>query len=145
MISYFAGDSASIFYSMWQEHLPCKIPHIRLCSRPTQQTWDVGPTLAYCWPTVYDVGPTVNQRWANVLCLLGSVWHLKPVTLDPLTLTTLKYFLFKPKGSLQFEIINVIFSSFRFILIPMLWVYGQYKYCSFSARGSTLAARIWRL
>ena len=35
----------------------------------------------------------------------------------------------------QFEIIiNVLFSSFRFIWIPMLWVYGHYKYFnSFSA------------
>ena len=54
-----------------------------------QQTWDVGPTLAYCWPTVYDVGPTLNQRWANVSCLLGGTWgpvnrsceyYLKPGT-----------------------------------------------------------------
>ena len=37
----------------------------------TQQTWDVGPTLIYCWPTVYDVGPTVNQRRTNVSCFLG--------------------------------------------------------------------------
>ena len=37
----------------------------------SQQTWNVGPTLVYCWATVYDVDPTVNQRWANVSCLLG--------------------------------------------------------------------------
>ena len=38
----------------------------RRLRRPcTQQTWDVGPTLAYCWPTVYDVGSTVNRRSAR--------------------------------------------------------------------------------
>ena len=49
-------------------------------------------------------------------------------------------FLYKPnhehqRGFLQFEIIiNVLFSSFWFIWIPMLWVYGHYKYFnSFSA------------
>ena len=38
-------------------------------------------------------------------------------------------------SSHQFEIIiNVLVSSFRFIRIPMLLVYGQYKYCySYSA------------
>ena len=35
--------------------------HIHL-SDISQQTWDVGPTLVYCWPNVYDVGPTANQR-----------------------------------------------------------------------------------
>ena len=35
------------------------------------QTWDVDPTLFYCWANVVDGGPTVNQRWANVSCLLG--------------------------------------------------------------------------
>ena len=38
---------------------------------------DVGPTLVYCWPTVYDGGPTVNQRCVNVSCLLGGS-HTSP-------------------------------------------------------------------
>ena len=32
----------------------------------SQQTWNIGPTLVYCWANVVDGGPTVNQRWANV-------------------------------------------------------------------------------
>ena len=36
----------------------------------SQPTWDLSPTLVYCWPTVYDVGPTVNQRRTSVSCLL---------------------------------------------------------------------------
>ena len=28
----------------------------------TQQTWDVGSTLVYSWPSDYDAGPTVNQH-----------------------------------------------------------------------------------
>ena len=43
-------------------------------SARAQQTWDGGPTLVYCWPTVYDVGPTVNQRWAMFVggCRTGT-------------------------------------------------------------------------
>ena len=56
-----------------------------------------------------------------------------------LTLKVLKYLLYKPKDQrpFQFEIIiTVLVSSFRFIWIPMLWVYGHYKYFTLSARGS---------
>ena len=35
-----------------------------------QKTWDIGPTLVYCWTTVYDVGPTANQSWPSVSCLM---------------------------------------------------------------------------
>ena len=38
-----------------------------------------------------------------------------------------------------FEIIlNVLVSSFRFIWIPMLWVYGHYTFLILSVRESTL-------
>ena len=37
----------------------------------TQQTWDVGPTLAYCSANVVSGEPTVSQRWASVSCLPG--------------------------------------------------------------------------
>ena len=37
-------------------------------------------------------------------------------------------------------IINVLFSSFCFISVPMLWVYGYYKYFTRSVRESTLDA-----
>ena len=58
------------------------------------------------------------------------------------------------RGVFQFEIIiNIIVSSFRFIWIPMLWVYGHYNYVySFSAgvdfRRQNLTSadvRFWRL
>ena len=46
-----------------------------------------------------------------------------------LTLKTLNFFFKKTLGLFQFDIIiNVLFSSFRFISIPMLWVYGHLKY-----------------
>ena len=35
-----------------------------------------------------------------------------------------------------------IYISFYFILIPMLWIYGHYKYFTLSLRGSTLDVRI---
>ena len=36
------------------------------CFSQITRTRDVGPTLVYCWPTVYDAVPTVNQYWANI-------------------------------------------------------------------------------
>ena len=40
------------------------------------------------------------------------------------------------KGFIQFEIIiNVLVGSFWFIWIPMLWVYGHYKYVYFYSVG----------
>ena len=48
----------------------------------SQQTWDVGPTLGYCWPTVYNVVPTVNQRWPNVQILVHVRLWL-PYRTDP--------------------------------------------------------------
>ena len=38
-----------------------------------------------------------------------------------------------------------MFSSFCFIWIPMLWVYGHFKYFTLSVRGSTLDDRLCRL
>ena len=50
------------------------------------------------------------------------------------------------KGFFRFEIIiNILVDSFRFIWIPVLWVYRHYKYFTLSVRGSTLDVRIWRL
>ena len=46
---------------------------------------------------------------------------------------TAQIFLFEPRVQrcFRFEIIiNVLVSSSRLILIPMLWVYGHYKYCN---------------
>ena len=49
------------------------------------------------------------------------------------------------KGFFQFEIIiNVLVTSFRFIWIPILWIYGQYKYF-LSMRGPSLYVKIQRL
>ena len=41
----------------------------------------------------------------------------------------ISYKIWRPKGVFQFEIIiTVLLSSFRFIWIPMLWIYSRYKY-----------------
>ena len=54
----------------------------------------------------------------------------------------------------QFEImINVLFSSFRFIWIPVLWVYGHYEYFNSFSSGidftrqnvTSVDVRLWRL
>ena len=48
------------------------------------------------------------------------------------------------KRFFTFEItMYVLVSSFRLILILILWVYGHYNY--FTVRGSTLYLRIWRV
>ena len=47
--------------------------------------------------------------------------------------------LLEAKGFFQFEIIlNVLFSSFRFIWKPVLGVYGHYKYFLHLQRGDRL-------
>ena len=35
-----------------------------------QQTQDIDPVLAKCWPTVYDASPTLIQHWVNVSCTM---------------------------------------------------------------------------
>ena len=72
-------------------------------------------------------------------------------------LTTLKYFYISPGDCrifFQFEIIiNVLVSSFHFIWIPMLWVYGHYNGCyclsaaiDFRRQNLTFkVVRFWRL
>ena len=75
-----------------------------------------------------------------------------------LTLETLQeLFLYKPwrpKGFFRFEIvINVLVISFRFIWIPMLWVYYQYEYVYSYSAGidfirhnlTSTDVRLWRL
>ena len=42
----------------------------------TQQTRDVQPMLAQCWPIVFDAGPTSYQSWLNLSCLLGRLVSL---------------------------------------------------------------------
>ena len=92
---------------------------------------------------VYDVGQTLNQHWVNVLCLLGTqssqqdlrliyISHsFRNMSLSQRHFNTenAEIYLYKTwrqKGYFQFEIImNVLVSSFRFIWIPMLWVYDH--------------------
>ena len=45
----------------------------------------------------------------------------------------------------SFEIILMLLSSFHFIWIPMLWVYGHYKYFTLSVVDRRLDVRIWRV
>ena len=73
-----------------------------------------------------------RKKWYMAPFSFNTTISTPLISHSPLTLTTLKIFLYKPwrpKGFFQFEIIiNVSVSSFRFIWIPMLWVYGHYKY-----------------
>ena len=52
-------------------------------SADSQQTRDVDPMLAHCWPAVVDGGPAVNQHWVNISCLLG--WSHRPAARTVLT------------------------------------------------------------
>ena len=82
-------------------------------------------------------GPMLDQR--------GKLWH---------NYCNDEIFLYKPKGFFQFEIIlDVLVTSFRFIWIIRLWVYGHFKYFPcFSAvtffrrqNLTSIDVRFWRL
>ena len=97
----------------------------------------------YSW--ISREGSTTSwSLWRKMFCSITKVssW---------LTLKALKYFVLtmETKGFYQFEIIiNVFVSSFGFIWIPMVWVYGHYKYFTLSVLESTLKSvdiRIWHL
>ena len=86
----------------------------------------------------------------NVLCLLGN--SPRPHTqFNPCSAE----FFYKNLGGqrvfFQFEIIiNVLVRSFRFIWIPMLWVYGHEKYVYSHSAGidfsrQNLTSTFWRL
>ena len=56
------------------------------------------------------------------------------------------YKTWRPKDIIQFKIImNVLVSSFWFIWIPMLWVYGHYNILILTVRGSTSESEAVRL
>ena len=93
-----------------------------------------------------------------VLQMLLFEWQIKTdiYVTSALALKALTYFRnnYWEQFFFQFEIIiNVLFSSFRFIWIPILWVYDLYKYFySYSAgidfRRQNLTStdvRFWRL
>ena len=69
--------------------------------------------------------------------------------LQTLTLATLTSFCINHWDKMFFFLIwnhhKSSFSSFCFIWIPMVWVYGHYKYFTLSLRRPTLDVRIWRL
>ena len=56
------------------------------------------------------------------------------------------YKTWRPKGLFHFEIaINILVSSFRFISIPTLWVYGHYTFLIISVRRPSVDVKIGRL
>ena len=118
-------------------------------------------TCSTCTPCVPTFTPTRKATAIMKQCLQGcpgSYWPRIGRDIHPYqprarfhqlaqSVTTVKYFCIKLGGPIffQFEIIiNVLVSSFCFILIPMLWVYGYYKCLIFSGRGSSLDVGIWR-
>ena len=70
--------------------------------------------------------------WTNFFVIVVDI--LMTCKQIPLTLKTLRYFCINHGDQrifFQFEImINVLFRCFRFVLIPMLWVYKHYKFCN---------------
>ena len=86
----------------------------------------IGDQLVACWTAQIDWDDSINC-YQNERCANDSSFNL----LSPHDALTLKRRInFKktsqPKGYIQFEIIiNVLFSSLRFIWIPVSWVYGH--------------------
>ena len=90
---------------------------------------DVETILFLCWASVENTG--VNTERQQIF----NFYHAEIFLYRP----------WRPKiFSISNQYYNVLVSSFRFIWIPMLWLYGHCISNSFSA-GSTLDVRIWRL
>ena len=41
---------------------------------------DVGPMLAYCWPSVADAVPAIDRHRTNSSCVVGKQWRHYPVS-----------------------------------------------------------------
>ena len=76
-----------------------------------------------------------NDRWTCDQTLRADAQLRKVNMFNPYDAGLCVYKPWRPKGFSQIEtILNVLVISFRFILIPMLWVYGHYNcFNSFSA------------
>ena len=88
------------------------------------------PAMTQGWPNHFDGILTLNQRYN--LTLLYSDYNRGEcgTSFKSAEIKTKR-----PTGFFQFQIIiPVLVSSFRFIWIPMLWVYGHYKYFTLSVR-----------
>ena len=85
--------------------------------------------------SLLEINANKNQR--NNIIVSIRVLGVNP--------TSAEICLYKPRDKVcffQFEIIiNVLVDSFRFILIPMLWVYCQYEYVTLPMRGSASDVR----
>ena len=90
------------------------------------------------------------QRGLAIGLMLAPRYALRGLPLE----RWLLYKSWRPKGVFQFEIIiNVLFSFFWFIWIPMWWVYNQYKFVYSHSAGidfkrqnlTSIDVRFWRL
>ena len=70
--------------------------------------------------------------------VLWSSDHPSHVCLQMYTIKEVIYATMETNGVSFQIIIEVLVSSSRFILIPMLWVYAHYKYFIFLQRGDRL-------
>ena len=113
---------------------------------------------------VYDARPECNQHMVDTkLYDLGTETLLEnynqfykksPAYVSPYNAEICLYKPSRSMGFLQFEIIiNVLLSSSRFIWIPMLLVYGRYKYLNYFSVGNDFIrqnltstdVRFWRI
>ena len=86
------------------------------------------------------------EALSHVSLYSGEVWHRGNLDNLPLQRWNIFYINLKRTTFYQLEThINVLVSSFRFIWIPMLWVYGHYTIFLLSMRGPSLDVRFWRL
>ena len=89
-------------------------------------------TSIQCWANVVDGLPALVQHWIDGQTAVNPYNAI--------------IFLFKPwRRNVFFQFQIILFSSFRFIWIPVLWVCAHYNYLTLSVRRSTLDVRIWRL
>ena len=98
-----------------------------------------------CNITIYSQGrphyDALHYLLFNNFYLKYAMWCISPYNAE-----ILFHKPWRTKSFFKFEIIiNVLVSSFRFIWIPMLWVYGHYIFLFLPVRGPTLDVKIWRL
>ena len=147
-----------IFVLLLEHYQPCDlalftyVPHVIFWIKVMQ--WNIpfhsrkSPEL---WIQILYMGISLTSK-INECCEYTSLGNLCPF--NPWSAELFLCKPWRPKGFLQFEtIINVLFSSFRFIWILMLWVYGQSKYFYFYSAGMDFSCqnltstdvRFWRL
>ena len=135
------------FVTILLNHHECLI-FLSASLTPNLKAWTTNwPRLFNAWLIFGFFGPSLRkyviciQFQLVIMCFVQTIppvmcrWsecdheHGVPSTVNPYNADLVLYKPWRPKGFYQFEIVkNALVNYFRFIWIPMLWVYVHYKY-----------------